>query len=376
MTQFAVLGAGSAGQGLASFLALRGYAVSLYNPPVHAERFEPIVRTKSVRVSGVLSGVARFARATSDLGEALAGADVVFLTLRAFAHRDVLEASLAHLEPGQLVVIVTGYWAALRLRQLLDRLDSRILVAETTLLPLASEAIGQNEVKITGIKSRVKLAAFPAKRTPEAVERVQEALPQIVPGNTVLDTNLDNFNPVVHAPIALLNLGELERNPAFEFYRQGTTPKVAAVMDRMDAERLDLGRTLGLEPCGATDSLRLYYGASGATTVDVFRDCRAYAGYVLPNVFDYIREDVPYGLVPLASLGESVGVPCPALRSVIAGWSTVDGVDYWNEGTTLDRLGLAGLTALQVLEYVRTGRPPGTRTRHPPAAHPTRGPRD
>jgi opine dehydrogenase len=365
MTQFAVLGAGSAGQGLASFLALRGYDVALYNPPVHADRFEPIARTKSVSVSGVLTGVARFSVATCDIGNALAGADVVFLTLRSFAHRDVLTACLEHLKPGQLLVVVTGYWVTLRLRELLAQLDPRILVAETTLLPLASEAIGPGAVKITGIKSRVKIAAFPAEGTPEVVERLHEALPQIVAGNTVLDTNLDNFNPVVHSPIALLNLGELERNPRFEFYRQGTTPKVAAVMDSMDAERLALASAVGL-----TENVRFYYGATGRTTVEVFQNCQAYAGYVLPNVFDYIREDVPYGLVPLASLGESVGIPCPALRSVIAGWSTVDDVDYWKEGMTATRLGLDGLSASQVMEYAQTGRLPdkkkGVRQGHAP----------
>jgi opine dehydrogenase len=214
-------------------------------------------------------------------------------------------------------------------------------------------------VRISGIKSRVKIAAFPAEGTADVVERLRDALPQIVAGNTVLETNLDNFNPVVHSPIALLNLGELERNPRFEFYRQGTTPKIAAVMDSMDAERLAVASEFGLTLTRATENVRFYYGAAGRTTAEVFQDCQAYAGYVLPNAFDYIREDVPYGLVPLASLGESIGIPCPALRSVIAGWSTVDRVDYWREGMTVSRLGLDGLSTSQVMEYARTGRLPG-----------------
>jgi len=356
MTRFAVLGAGSAGQGLASYLALKGYSVSLFNPPVHADRFEPIRQAKALKVSGVVGGVARFAKATCDIAEALADADIVLLTLRAFAHRAVIEEARHYLAVGQTVVVVTGYWASLRLRDVLSQLDPRIVVAETTLLPIASEALSANEVRISGVKSSVKLAAFPATRTQEVVNKLAEALPEIVRGETVLDTNLDNFNPVFHTAIALFNLGELERDPKFEFYRKGTTPKIAAVMDSMDEERLALARKLGLALRSATDSLRLYYGAAGATTYEVFQNCGAYAGYALPNAFDYVREDIPYGLVPIVSLCKSLKVPCPTLQSVTAAWSSIDGVDYWKEGITAKRLGLDRLEVPEILDYVRTGR--------------------
>ena len=358
----AVIGAGSAGQGLASFIALRGHEVALYSPPVGAEQFKPIAETKEIRVSGVVTGTAHFTKATTDIGDALEGTDVVFLTLRAYAHESVLETCLPHLKPGQLVVIVTGYWASLRLHKLLSQLDPRILIAETTLLPLASAAVGPNAVNISGVKSHVKLAALPAARTSEAVARVIDALPQMVAGENVLSTNLDNFNPIIHTPIALFNLGQLERDSSFEFYHEGITRRIAAVMDSMDRERLAIGQELGLPLATVTDSLRSWYGATGTGTYEVIRNCEAYVGYVLPNVFDYIREDVPHGLVPLATLGESLHVPCPALQGMITAWSMVDGVDYLQRGTTVSRLGLEGLSSAEVIDYVQTGLPPRTTT--------------
>lgn len=372
----AVLGAGSAGQGLASFIALRGHEVALYSPPAHANQLRPIAETMAIRVSGVVTGTARFIKATCDIGDALEGADIVFLALRAFAHGEVLETCLPHLKAGQVVVIVTGYWASLRLHELLSQFDPRILFAETTLLPLASSAIAPNEVNISGIKSHVKLAAFPAARTSEAVARVVKVLPQIIPGDNVLSTSFDNFNPIVHTPIALFNLGQLERDSSFEFYHQGITPKIAAVMDSMDRERLAIGQELGLSLTEATESLRSWYGATGTGTYEVFRNCDAYVGYVLPNVFDYIREDVPHGLVPLASLGASLDVPCPVLQSMITCWSQVDGVDYAKQGTTTSRLGLEGLSRAEIIDYVQTGVRARRRTETAGASGPSRRPPD
>lgn len=354
--QFAILGAGSAGQGLAGYLSLNGHEVTLFNPPTHKNQFAPILEEQGIKVTGVIEGYARLALATCDISKAVSEADVVLMTLRAFAHERVFRSCVPHLENGQLVVIVTGYWAALRLRGFLQALEPDIVFAETTLLPLVSEATGPAEVKITGVKSRVKVSAFPADKTDAAIERLNDALPQLTPGKNILDVNLDSFNPIFHTPIALFNLGCLERERDFEFYHTGTTPKIAAIMDRLDDERRKLGQKLGLDLAPATDSLRLYYNASGATTYEVFQNCDAYKGYVLPNVFDYIREDVPFGLVPLASFSDALGMPCDATKALISAWSIADGVDYWHEGVTVKKLGLEGMNASQILEIANLGR--------------------
>ena len=354
--KFAILGAGSAGQGLAGYLSLRGHEVALFNPPLHAKQFAPIAKSRKINVTGVIEGQARLAVASCDLRDVVPQSDVVMLTLRAFAHEAVFRTAMPHLRDGQLVVFVTGYWASLRLQELLGSADREVLFAETTLLPLISEGVGPAEVKISGIKSQVKTSAFPAMRTDELIERVKEALPQLVRGENVLDTNLDSYNPVFHSPIALFNLGSLERESGFEFYRAGTTPKIAAVMDAMDKERRSLGQALGLGLGPATDSLKLYYGAEGDTTYEIFQDCEAFKRYVLPNVFDYIREDVPYGLVPTVSLCDALGIACEATRAVILAWSVIDGVDYWNQGIRTKELGLEGMDASMILDLVNKGR--------------------
>ena len=56
----------------------------------------------------------------------------------------------------------------------------------------------------------------------------------------------------------------------------------------------------------------------------------------------YITEDIPYGLVPLAYLGDLAGVPTPIMDAMIDLASTVNHVNYRKEGMTLEKLGLGG----------------------------------
>lgn len=352
--KFAILGAGSAGQGLASYLSLKGYDINLFN--LRAGRLVPIRAKGGIKVSGVVEGFAQISKVTTDISEAIADADVIAITVRAYGHKKLLELCLPYLKDGQLVIFMTGYWASLRLRGLLDDVYCDVVLAETTLLPLVSEVVGPGEVRISGIKSKVKVAAFPSTKTEEVLRLLKDALPQLVAGKNVLETNLDNFNPIFHAPIALFNLGVLERINDFEFYHQGVTLKIAEVINSIDRERVSLAGELGISLRPGTNSLKQYYGASGELTYEIFKNCKAYKGYILPNVFDYIREDVPYGLVPIASLCELLNTPNKAIKIIISTWSLVNKINYWEEGITVRQLGLCDMETLEIMEFVSTGR--------------------
>ena len=69
----------------------------------------------------------------------------------------------------------------------------------------------------------------------------------------------------------------------------------------------------------------------------------------------YIAEDIPYGLVPLAYLGDLLKVPTPVSDAMIELASIANGVDYWKTGLTLEKLGLNGLTAEEILKTVNHG---------------------
>jgi opine dehydrogenase len=65
-----------------------------------------------------------------------------------------------------------------------------------------------------------------------------------------------------------------------------------------------------------------------------------------------LTEDIPYGLVPLCSIAKVAGIQTPTLDSIVTLASTINEVDHWREGMTLEKLGLKGMTLNQMVEYV------------------------
>ncbi len=69
----------------------------------------------------------------------------------------------------------------------------------------------------------------------------------------------------------------------------------------------------------------------------------------------FVTEDIAYGLVTWANLGDLAGVETPLIDAFVHIASSMHGVDYFKEGRTLKNLGLDNMTVGQLLTYVNTG---------------------
>ena len=69
----------------------------------------------------------------------------------------------------------------------------------------------------------------------------------------------------------------------------------------------------------------------------------------------YISEDVPFGLVPLAWLGDLAGVSTPISDAMIDLASLANRADYRRKGLSLKRLGLGGLDPAGISRRLRDG---------------------
>lgn len=358
---FAVVGAGNGGLAMAGHLAQMGYGVRLYNR--NAERLRPVRAAGGIRLEGALRGFGRV-NVAGDPETALAGADAVMVVVPASGHRQVARLLAPHLRDGQVIVLHPGrtlgaieFAHALRT----SGCEADVTVAEAQTLLYASRVVGPATVRVFQVKRRIPLAALPARRTPEVLERVRRALPMFEPATNVLQTGLENIGAVFHPGPALLNLARLEEGAPWEFYRQGITAGVARVLDAVDAERLEVARALGVEAAGARRWLEEAYGidCSGDLSAAI-RANPAYRGIPAPSGLDtrYLSEDVPTGLVPLASLGEFLEVPTPVINSLITLASLATGTDYRASGRTLERVGLGGMSVADIHAYVIEGREP------------------
>lgn len=359
--EIAVLGAGHGGYAMAADLTLAGHEVNLFNrspAPIQAIR-----KTGGIEITGEAvygEGFARIKKATTDMKDAIKDVDVIMIVVPAFGHEYMINKCMPYLKDRQIIVFNTGNFASLRLANELKKMGKKNLLAETSILIYSSRITGPTSVFVDGLKQKLPIAAFPAKRTDEALKTLRKIYPQLVPATNVLETSLENLNPIFHPVITLLNAGFTERTKGdYIFYKDGVTPGVGRAIQAIDDERANVAKGLGIKVTPTIEWLDIMYSAKGKSIYEAIQNCKPYLdpGERGPKDFQFrfITEDVPYGLVPMHSIGDVLKVSTPTIRSVIQLWSIINQVDYFKEGYDAEKLGLRDLTAGEIIELVTEG---------------------
>jgi opine dehydrogenase len=71
--------------------------------------------------------------------------------------------------------------------------------------------------------------------------------------------------------------------------------------------------------------------------------------------YHHVLDEVPNSLVSTAALGAAVGVDTPMTKSITDMACAALHFDFWAEGRSLDKLGLAGKTPSEMLSFVNDG---------------------
>jgi opine dehydrogenase len=360
-----VVGGGNTAFGLAASLTLRRFQVALLESPEFASSIEPIITQGGIKIRGVVGeGFARIDLMTTDAKQALAGAEIVFICVPAYAHQRMAEHILPHLMDGQIVLLMPGNaGGALEFARLLKqkKMSGHVMVAEASSCLFACKKDAPDAIWVRGLKQGLPVAAFPAKHTDQVVRKLQETFSEFSAARHVLETSLTNINHMVHPPGTLLNTGHIElAKEDWLFFREGVSPAVCHVIEAIDRERVEIIARLNMPPITVLDWLLQFYshqGMKGKTLFEAVSTSPVYAASKAPHGigYRYVTEDVPYGLVPIASIGKQLGLKTPAIDTLISLASMVSGKDWLVEGRTADKMGLAGLSANQMIEFAIEG---------------------
>jgi len=359
--QITVVGAGHGGKAMAAHLALMGANVTLYNRTW--KNIEAIAARGGVYVKsneGVL-GFGELAQVTSDIEAAVKNSQLIMLVVPAFAHAELARKMAPFLKDGQFIVLNPGRtFGAFEFRKELieSNCSADVVVAEAQTFLYASRSDGPAQAFIHRIKDAVPLAAFPALDTHKVLEVIKPYFPQFIDGKTVLHTGLNNIGAVFHPTISLHNLGWIEATGGeFQFYIDGVTPSVAKLMEAIDRERVSIGRMLGIEVITAKEWLKLAYDADGENLYEAIHNQEGYRGIKAPSTINhrYINEDVPMSLVPMASLGNMLGIRVRGMTSIIRQACIVRNRDFWASGRNVERLGISNVRYEKLLSIVTDG---------------------
>jgi opine dehydrogenase len=359
---WAILGGGNGGQSAAGHLSLMGHGVRLYD--IIPETVEAINSKGGIEIDGEVNGFGRIELATTDISQALIGADIVMIVTPALAHRDLARDCSPYLNDGQVVVLHPGAtFGALEFRKVLDEEGCRaaVVVAETNSLIYACRSMRPGQASIFGVKHELTVAALPGQAIETVVDRLHTAYPQIQGGRSVFETSLANPNAMMHPAPTLFNTSLIESNRDWLYYWDGITPSIGAFVEEMDRERCRLGQALGQNLMPVLEWYHTAYGAKGGTLCEAVRNNPAYAGVKGQKslLTRYILEDVPMGLTPMVSLGQKLGIQTLRMKAVVNLAELLLDRDLTTTGRTLANVGLADMTVAGIQHYVMTGeRPP------------------
>ncbi|MHC8609805.1 NAD/NADP octopine/nopaline dehydrogenase family protein (plasmid) [Paenarthrobacter ureafaciens] len=350
MGSIAIVGAGNVGQAIAGHMILLGHDARLFS---RWERdFDAIQANNGIDLSGDVEGHADKPLLTTDLSEAVTGADTIIVAAPAFAHAYLSEQLAALLEPEQLVGFqpsVLGSSLELSRHFALAQ-RTPCLIAETPTSLYTCRLRGPAQVFIGAIKQAVHLATIPRTGSQTALDRLSQYFGgRYVAGSDTLSIGLGNCNAIYHVPPAVLNIKTVEDADTLPHHTL-VTPRVAEVVNALDQERLALAEALGVKTHSFWEFLESAYGVTEGSHVE--RIVQGYGRQAFPEpdslTHRYFTEDIPFGLVIWNSLAKQVGLPMPLTEAFIRISGIICNDDFEATGRTADVLGLEGSDAVAI----------------------------
>jgi opine dehydrogenase len=348
----AVVGAGVGGLAVAGHAGLLGFEVAVHD--VRDEAVGPVRERGGIEVRGKEEGSARVVLASTDVGDVVDGADVVIVTTQGPEQGEAAASMAASLTAGQVVLVMPGCtFGAVEVRSVLEEHGAEgIAVAETDSFPYGCAVPEPAVSQITSVKNRFGVAVLPPERREEIVGLVQRVFDTAEAAPSVLHTGLSNMNAILHVAPMVVNAGRVEHGSPFDFYGEGITPSVARVVQATDDERVAIAGALGIEVQTLRRWVGTTYGVEGDDLFEIIQTLHrdVYGPLAAPTSLQqrYLTEDVPCGAVPVADLGRQVGIATPVTVACITVADALSGTDWAEDGRTMRKVGLSGLSALEI----------------------------
>jgi opine dehydrogenase len=358
-----VIGAGNGGFNLVAHLGAAGHILRLLD--IDDSKLIELRAAGGIDTNGMGTGFAKLELATTDLAAAIKDADVVIVCTGGHRQASAAQSLAPLLADGQTILLVQGNTGgALSFRRVLD--DSgcraRIELAEMDNYPYSARKLGPARIQPIVTKRWLQIASFPGNRIDTVFATLGPLFPTAVKAPNVICTGFTNANAMLHVANCVLNATRIEHGEAYKFYSHGVTEGVARIYRAINAERVAAAAALGATVPTLEDWLDRVYRVREATLVEAFQKLTfnvdgPYGGTPSPKTFDnnYVAEDVPVGLIPIAAIGMAAGVAMTATQTLIDMARLMTGTDYAATGRTLERMGLAAKDAGGIRKTVEQG---------------------
>jgi opine dehydrogenase len=360
--KIAVLGGGNGSFAAAGDFALQGHEVRLWRRDAAKVAEHRAAGSRIVVKDANGRHEVRLALVTTDMGQAVNGAELVLCPAPAFAQPDIARLLAPHLTDGQVVFLPPATFGSMIFATAARDAGNRagVSFAETGTLPWLTRKHGPFEVAITIRAKRLPVGVFPYHTADHALDVIGRAFPGVIePCGDALSGALMNAGPIIHPPLIVMNAGPIEHFERWDIHKEGTQGSIRRVTDALDAERIAVRVSLGY---GAPHFPLAHHYASegeqwmyGRGSHDRLTDSGDWRERIVLTEHRYMREDLRLGLSLLVSAAELAGVATPLAKAFLAIGGTICGEDFLKDGRTLATLGLGGLNREQLQILLREG---------------------
>ncbi len=356
-----IVGAGNGGVTAAYHIAKLGHEVCLYDTP----KFDKQIKTIQKHNNEIIAleelfeckmcfpGKQKIVKATTDAKEAAEFSKYVLFICPSFAQELLFNELLPYLKDGQVIILMPGNYGSLVIRNNLNKnpqyKNLKLSFVDAISIPWACRLHEENTIAILGLKEFLPMSIWPKHEANEISEYLNEVLPLPIKvlSNPIV-AGLENINFGGHPLMTICNIGLLENfNGQFNYYKDCCSTATAEACKVMDTERLSVGKAYGWHLETELDAMNSLYASHETTVYDFNRKSETHVKLQsAPNSSKhrYVTEEVPYLLVPCFELARLAGLNVKVVESLIWIASAYNGVDYFKEGRTLDKMGLAGLS--------------------------------
>jgi opine dehydrogenase len=354
---------GTGGFYCAGLFGVAGYKIHAHD--IDATKVAAIREHGGIDVEGDGGGFAAVEKATTDLAAAVDGATIILVITGGHRQESAAKALAPLLGDGQLVLLIQGNTGgSLAFRKTLNDsgCKANIDIAEMDNFPFSASRLGPTNMHPKVTKQWLQIATFPGNRIEAVFPRLSPLFPTAVPAGNILYTGFTNANAMLHVANCIANATKIENGESYRFYAEGVTPMVARVYEAINNERVKVADAYGAEVPNIVEWIERVYGVREASLVDTFKTLTfgepgPYYMTPTPKSFagNYVSEDVPVGLIPMAEFGKVVGVETRAIQALIDMSRAMTGDDYQANARTMMRMGLDGKNAAEVRRIVDVG---------------------
>lgn len=359
--EIAVLGGGNGSIAAAVDLTEQGHRVRFWRRNAQAQEVLQAADNTLTLKDFAGTRPVQIAVVTSDIGEAVQGADLIVCPTPATAQADIAAALGPHLADGQVVFLPPGSFGSWIMAQAVRASGNSADVswAEAGTLPYLTRLHGADTIAITTRATRLPSGVYPLRNADHAHRILAQAYPSVEPAGDALSGALMNAGPIIHPPLITMNAGPIEHFDHWDIHNEGTQPAIRRVTSRLDAERMAVREALGY--AAPHFPLADHYDPEGEEWMygnaahEKLTDSGDWRENLILTEHRYMREDVAVGLALLVSVADWAGVPAPTATGLLALGSAICDDDFRQTGRTLENLGLSGLSVDDLQAKLKAG---------------------